>query len=65
MQSALLALPGEIPELGKSEQKSAVRYLEQFFKILSSTQQAEKKIINSCQPWPPSPIDHTTPEDKK
>jgi len=65
LQSALLALPGEIPELGKSEQKSAVRYLQQFFKMLNSAQQVEKKIINSCQPWPPSPIDHTTPENKK
>ncbi len=64
-QEALLALPGEIPELGKTEQKSAVRYLEKFFSILNSAEQADKKIIGACHPWPPSPIDHTTPEDKK
>jgi hypothetical protein len=65
MQAALLALPGEIPELGKTEQKSAVRYLKKFFTILNSTEQAEKKIINACQAWPPSPVDHTTPENKR
>jgi hypothetical protein len=65
MQAALLALPGEIRELGKKDQKSAVRYLEKFFTILNSAEQAKKKIIDACQPWPPSPIDHTTPEDKK
>ncbi len=65
MQAALLALPGEIPELGEKEQKSAVRYLEKFFTILNSTEQAEKKIIKACHTWPPSPVDHTTPEDKR
>ena len=65
MQSALLALPGEIPELGKTEQKSAVRYLEKFFTILNSAEQAEKKIVKACKPWPPSPVDHTTPKNKR
>ena len=65
MQSALLALPGEIPELGKTEQKSAVRYLEKFFTILNTAEQAEKKIIKACKPWPPSPVDHTTPTNKR
>jgi hypothetical protein len=65
MQAALLALPGEIPELGKKDQKSTVRYLKKFFTILNSAKQAEKKIINACHPWPPSPVDHTTPANKK
>ncbi len=65
MQAALLALPGEIPELGNKDQQSAVRYLQKFFTILNSTERAEKKIIKACHPWPPSPVDHTTPEEKK
>lgn len=65
MQPALLALAGEIPQLNKKEQKAAVRYLEKFFKILNSPGRAEKEIIKACHPWPPSPIDHTTPEDKR
>jgi hypothetical protein len=42
-----------------------VRYLKKFFTILNSAKQAEKKIINACHPWPPSPVDHTTPANKK
>jgi len=56
---------GEIPALDKQSIKSVDRFLDKFFKTLHSNKSREKKIVNRCQPWPPSAIDHTTPDEKR
>jgi hypothetical protein len=55
----------EVPNLKKSSKKWVDRFLRQFFQILETEDLRKKLIENACQPWPPSPIDHTTPlEDR-
>lgn len=64
-QETMLSLPGEIPGLDKHSIMKADHFLEQFFRILNSRDLREARIQKRCQPWPPSAIDHTTPEDKR
>jgi len=63
-QGPLLSMADDIPGLFKRELRSMVRYLESFFNILNSPERRQEKIIDACHPWPPSPVDHTTPADK-
>lgn len=60
----LESLNSEVSGLYKKEQKSANRYLKNFFKILNSPERRQEKIIDACQPWPPSPVDHMTPQEQ-
>ena len=62
-QETFLSTVADIPGLEKQSSRVANRYLEQFFSILRSGELREKKIVNRCQPWPPSAIDHTTPKE--
>jgi len=64
-QETLLSMVAEIPGLKKQSAKVANRYLERFFSTLNSSKFRQKKIVSQCQPWPPSAIDHTTPDHKR
>jgi len=64
-QEAILSTVADIPGLERQSTRVANRYLEQFFDILRSGELREKNIVNRCQPWPPSAIDHTTPKEKR
>jgi hypothetical protein len=57
----ILALPAEINGMNRKNKKTTAKYLKKFFAILGSGKKYEKDIVNVCQPWPPSPDDHTTP----
>jgi hypothetical protein len=61
----LLSLVDEVPGLYKREQSKAERFLKKFFAILESPEKSKDKIINACQPWPPAPEDHMTPEEQR
>jgi hypothetical protein len=61
----MLSLVSEIPGLTEQSIRVSNRFLERFFNTLRSRELSEKKIVNHCQPWPPSAIDHTTPKDKR
>jgi hypothetical protein len=64
-EEALLAIIAEIPGLQKQSTRVANRFLERFFNILHSRERREEKIVSQCKPWPPSPVDHTTPAEKR
>lgn len=64
-QQAILAMIDTVPGLDKKSIKSTKRFLEKFFSILNSDEEREEHIEQACQPWPPSPIDHTTPFDNR
>ncbi len=64
-QRAILAMIDDVPGLDKKSIKSTKRFLEKFFRILNSDEEREEHIELACQPWPPSPIDHTTPFDNR
>jgi hypothetical protein len=64
-QETLLSMVAEIPGLKKQSTKVANRFLERFFSTLQSSKSREKKIVSQCQSWPPSAIDHTTPDHKR
>jgi len=64
-QETLLSMVAEIPGLKKQSIKVANRFLERFFSTLQSSKSREKKIVSQCQSWPPSAIDHTTPDHKR
>lgn len=51
------------PGISRKNRKESRRYLEKFFRILDSDRQRRQDIIEACHPWPPSPVDHTTPPD--
>lgn len=63
-KDTILALPGEVPGFSRASRKWTRRYLEGFFRVLGSAEMRQKNILGACQPWPPSPIDHTTPLDE-
>jgi hypothetical protein len=63
-QGPLESISGEVSGLYKKEKKSADRYLKNFFKILNSPERRTENIIDACRPWPPSPVDHMTPQDQ-
>ncbi len=64
-QEPLESISGEVSGLYKKEQKSVNRYLKIFFKILNSPERRNEKIINACHTWPPSPVDHMTPQEQE
>jgi hypothetical protein len=57
---ALVALADQIPGLSANSRRSARNYLESFFHILDSAKARQARILDSCQPWPPSGVDHLT-----
>ncbi len=64
-QETILSMVDEVPALDKQSIKSVNRFLDMFFNTLNSNKSREKKIVSQCQPWPPSAIDHTTPDHKR
>jgi len=64
-QETLQSMAGDIPDLNKASLKSVNRFLDKFFQILHSNDSRKKKIIDKCQPWPPSPVDHMTPANMR
>jgi len=49
LRDAILALPGSVPELSERNQRSAVRYLQEFFDIIGSSNAARRQIVNACR----------------
>jgi len=64
-KETLLSMVAEIPGLKKQSIRVASRFLERFFDTLQSSELRDKKIVSQCLAWPPSAIDHTTPENKR
>jgi len=64
-QEDIMSMVGEIPALNKQGGRMLRRFLMRFFETLQSNETRQKKIVNHCQPWPPSPVDHTTPNEKR
>ncbi len=60
-REAILALPARIPGLSGRSQRWIMRFLGEFYDQLGSPETRDEYIVGSCQPWPPSPVDHTTP----
>ncbi|HET6591374.1 MAG TPA: hypothetical protein VFG48_00525 [Xanthomonadales bacterium] len=59
----ILKLDDRLPGLSRGSKRWVHRYLEGFFSILASEEQRSETITGACQPWPPSPVDHTAPLD--
>jgi len=57
----VLDLGDLLPGMSRKSQRWVHRFLEGFFAILVSPEQRRELIMDACQPWPPSPIDHMTP----
>lgn len=62
-RDAALLLVGQIPGLNRASLKSSRVYLEDFFDLIASPADRREDIIEACHPWPPSPVDHTTPPE--
>jgi hypothetical protein len=62
-QATLQTLVADVPDLNKKSRKSVNRYLEKFFDILHSDEERTEHIVQACQTWPPSRIDHLTPNE--
>jgi hypothetical protein len=62
-REAALQLVGEIPGLNRASRKGSRAYLDDFFDLLESPEARRADIIEACHPWPPAPIDHTTPPE--
>jgi hypothetical protein len=62
-KDGMLTLVREIPGMSAIGKKQSRAYLKNFFKIIESSKRRQKDIIDACYPWPPSPVDHTTPPD--
>ena len=60
----ILELGDRLPGLNRGSRRSGKRYLELFFDILASDNERREHITQACRPWPPSPVDHTTPLDE-
>jgi hypothetical protein len=57
----LLELADGIAGLSRNSVRAAQTYLESFFAILDSGEARQTRIVERCQPWPPTGIDHTSP----
>lgn len=64
-RDALFAEIRNTPGLSKVKNWIVSDYLKQFYKILGSETNRKKMIEDQCQSWPPSPVDHTTPKEKR
>jgi hypothetical protein len=49
MRDAVLALPASVPELSERNQRSAVRYLDDFYDVIDSEGAARRQIVNACR----------------
>jgi hypothetical protein len=52
---------GDIPGLSERSSLETQAFLIGFFKTIEDESLRQQKIIEACQPWPPSSTDHTTP----
>lgn len=64
-QPDMMAEIRNIPGLSRVKNWVVSDYLKQFYRILNSESDRQRMIEAQCQPWPPSPIDHTTPPEKR
>jgi hypothetical protein len=62
-RDAILELDDRLPGFSRSSQRWIHRYLESFFDVLDSADQRREQITAACHPWPPPPVDHTTPSE--
>jgi hypothetical protein len=62
-KDAILGLIGRLPGFSRVSKRTTRHYLEKFFDILESPAVRDQEITGACRPWPPSPVDHTTPLD--
>jgi hypothetical protein len=62
-QHDILNLGNRLPGFSRSSRRLTRSYLDGFFDILGAADKREREIVGACKPWPPSPVDHTTPLD--
>jgi hypothetical protein len=62
-RDAILELDDRLPGFSRSGRRWAHRYLESFFTVLDSAEKRREQITAACLPWPPPPVDHTSPLD--
>ncbi len=48
-RDAILALPQAAPELSERNQRTAVRYLEDFYEIIHNERASRRQIVNACR----------------
>ena len=60
-QDVILNLGDRLPGFSRASRRLTRNYLESFFDILGSADKRDQEILGACKPWPPSPVDHTTP----
>lgn len=60
-QAAVMALVESVPNFDRSSRKTTEKFLNRFFSELDSEEERQAHIVDSCQPWPPSAEDHTSP----
>lgn len=59
-KAEVMATLENLPGLSRNSLRSTRNFLENFFEIIEGPGR-EEAIIESCTPWPPAAIDHTTP----
>lgn len=64
-ETALVNMVKSLPELDKQNRKSVNRFMKGFFATLRSPELRQKAIVDHCQTWPPSSIDHLTPSEMR
>ena len=64
-EPAMRDMVTQIPELDKKSLKSVNGFLGEFFETIRSEDLRRQDIVDQCRPWPPSPIDHTTPSEMR
>jgi len=62
-RETILGLDDRLPGLSRASRRWVHRYLEAFFALLESPEHRQQRIIGACQPWPLTPVGHTTPSD--
>ncbi len=63
-KEVILDLTGEIPGMDRTSRRLTKNYLKKFYRILESGDDRQEQILGACQPWPPSPVDHTSSLDQ-
>ncbi|MDX1381260.1 MAG: hypothetical protein R3233_09070 [Xanthomonadales bacterium] len=60
-RAELLALADTVPGASRNSLRSTRTFLEGFFDMLDAPDERQARIVDSCQPWPPTGVDHTSP----
>lgn len=60
-REAILDLSDSVPGLSRKSRRNARRFLDTFFEQIAQPTERASHIVDACQPWPPSGVDHTSP----